>query len=67
LGLGFFSIATDVYKNVYLFGEVEDTDFGNFPMNTCGLQETYAGAEDWLFLNSVQMENVFALLTWRYC
>ncbi len=44
----------DTYNNIYVFGEWEDTDNGNFPMNTCALQKTFGGGpashggpEDW--------------------
>jgi hypothetical protein len=39
------SCATDMYSNIYIMGEWEDTDNGTLPMNTCALQKTFAGGE----------------------
>jgi len=43
-----FDIAVDGFDNAYVFAEVEDADFGTFPMNTCALQKTFGGIEDWI-------------------
>jgi hypothetical protein len=40
--------AIDQNSNIYVLGEWEDMNNGNFPMNTCALQKTFSGTiEDW--------------------
>jgi len=44
-----FDLGVDINNNIYVYGEVEEADLGNYPLSACAYQTSYGGVEDQFF------------------